>query len=186
MKIYIPSAAKIVPINEIQSEHIFINDIALALSKQCRYNGNVNGFYSVAEHCILLAKHATSLNKPKGFVLQILLHDAAEAYIGDIAYHIKRELPLFIETDKTLTNTILNHFMCNNPDYYHEIHQLDRNICVDEMRQLCKVTDPMLDGIAPLGITIQSLEWKKAYDNFISWFNYLTREEEIPNENRVA
>lgn len=60
-------------------EDVCIEDIAHSLANICRYTGHVRKFYSVAQHCVLAAK-ADSPSNP----LQRLLHDADEAYIGDI------------------------------------------------------------------------------------------------------
>lgn len=56
-----------------------IIDIAHALSMQCRYNGHVRRFMSVAEHCVLISE-----NVPAQDALWGLLHDATEAYVGDM------------------------------------------------------------------------------------------------------
>jgi len=60
-------------------------DIAHALARLCRYNGHVTPMsYSVAEHCMLV-----SAVLPQSLKLQGLMHDAAEAYIGDISSPLK-------------------------------------------------------------------------------------------------
>ena len=68
-----------------------IDDIAHALSMQARFNGHCNKFYSIAEHSILVANLV-----PQKLKLEALLHDASEAYIGDIAAPIKNRLSDFI------------------------------------------------------------------------------------------
>lgn len=70
---------------------IDIFDIALALGKQCRFAGHVTRFYSVAEHCVLLSE----LVDPGNPLLQLaaLLHDAEEAYTGDISQPLKSLFP---------------------------------------------------------------------------------------------
>ncbi len=75
----------------VKPSDICIEDIAHGLSLLCRYGGQCNRFYSVAEHCIIMATYRGFRKHP----LALLLHDAAEAYIGDIIRPIKRELPQF-------------------------------------------------------------------------------------------
>lgn len=67
------------------SEEILIEDIAHALSLQCRYAGHVNRFYSVAEHSWRVSKVCEPENALWG-----LLHDASEAYLVDLPRPIKR------------------------------------------------------------------------------------------------
>ena len=72
---------------DLKPEDICIKDIAPHLARICRWNGGVNGFYSVAEHSIAVAKSVA----PK-FRLWALLHDAAETYIGDVTRPVKPKL----------------------------------------------------------------------------------------------
>ncbi len=68
---------------------VLIEDIAHSLSRQCRYNGHVQGFLSVARHCIWVSDRLRELTYPLGVQLQGLLHDAAEAYMGDMIRPLK-------------------------------------------------------------------------------------------------
>src|ERR1700722_9509595 len=68
---------------------ICIEDIAHALSMQCRFTGHSREFYSVGDHCLWVSDVAAELGRPED-ALWGLLHDASEAYLHDIASPIKR------------------------------------------------------------------------------------------------
>ena len=65
-------------------ENIFIEDIAHALSLQCRFAGHTRVHYSVGEHSYRLARFCSRENMLWG-----LLHDAAETYLVDLPKPIK-------------------------------------------------------------------------------------------------
>ena len=81
-------------------EMVDIEDIANSLSKTCRWNGNIPDFYSVAQHSCLVAWLA-----PAPLAFAALMHDAAEAYTGDIIRPLKKCLhslisPLNVKLNK--------------------------------------------------------------------------------------
>ncbi len=63
---------------------VSIVDIACALSRVCRFAGHIHQFFSVAEHSLLVAR----LVDPP-YQLPALLHDASEAYLGDVSRNLK-------------------------------------------------------------------------------------------------
>lgn len=76
-------------------EKICIEDIAHALARQCRYNGHVDCMhYSVAQHSVLVSWVVPSQFAPVG-----LLHDAAEAYLGDCVRPLKNQLPEYAKLE---------------------------------------------------------------------------------------
>jgi hypothetical protein len=80
------------------AEEVNLDDIAYALSHINRYTGHVGG-YSVAAHSIHVARITAMLGRPD-LELQALIHDAHEAYVGDVSSPLKRMLPDFCAVEK--------------------------------------------------------------------------------------
>lgn len=83
---------------ETQSGRFYANDpyfvtkdIAHALSMNCRFNGHVTQFYSVAEHSVMVAQIMADF--VLGDPMEGLLHDATEAYLTDVPAPFKQFLP---------------------------------------------------------------------------------------------
>ncbi|MFG1172125.1 HD family hydrolase [Erwiniaceae bacterium CAU 1747] len=74
--------------NDIDPATISIEDIAGALSNLCRFTGHVQDFYSVAQHSVYVSRLV-----PPEMALEALLHDAAEAYCGDVSSPLKEFIP---------------------------------------------------------------------------------------------
>ena len=85
-------------------EEIAITDIAHALANQCRFNGHTKWFYSVAQHSVLVAEQVAKRTKDRLIIRQALLHDAAEAYIGDLVQPLKHcgKLDAFREIEEKI------------------------------------------------------------------------------------
>lgn len=66
-------------------EDFDIELIANSLARQGRYLGNGNHYLSVAEHCVFL-----SYVVPEEHAFAALMHDATEAFVGDLHTKIKR------------------------------------------------------------------------------------------------
>lgn len=104
---------------------IDVPTIAAALSKICRFGGHCPRFYSVAEHCVL----ATTLAAPwnSDYTLRaILLHDAAEAYIGDVVKPLKIMLPDYAIIEQRMQTAIEDRFGISFSERETEIKHFDR------------------------------------------------------------
>ncbi len=80
---------KMVDLLEPDPATICIEDIAWGLSYQVRFNGHCRRPYTVGDHSIACADEAMRQGLPVLYVLGALMHDAAEAYLGDIVSPVK-------------------------------------------------------------------------------------------------
>ena len=77
---------------------VAIEDIAHALARICRWTGHVESFYSVGEHSLHVCEQVLAATAELDDAerarcgLWALLHDASEAYIGDVSTPLKRYL----------------------------------------------------------------------------------------------
>jgi len=96
-----------------------IDEIATALSNLCRYTGHVNTFYSVAEHSVLVSRIV-----PEPLGLCALLHDASEAFLGDVSSPLKKLLPDYRNIEQGVEQAIARSFGIPFP-YPPEIKEAD-------------------------------------------------------------
>lgn len=77
-------SSKAVDLTSPQPDTIDFGDIAWSLAHLCRFTGHTRTHYSVAEHCLRVAAIL-----PENLQIHGLLHDAPEAYIGDVSTPVK-------------------------------------------------------------------------------------------------
>lgn len=102
-------AVEFYPDKSVWIESIDIEDIAHSLAQLTRFNGHGEHRYSVARHCINCARLA-----PKQMKLAALLHDAAEAYLGDVATPLKENLRDYRRFEEAVEEKIRDEFFVEN------------------------------------------------------------------------
>ncbi len=139
-----------------------IADIAHGLANICRYSGQCKKFYSVAEHSILVSETAV------GFEFEALLHDAAEAFLGDITRPLKQMLPEYKRIEATVERAILDRFgvVGSLPP---QVKKADLRVLAAEQKQIMpEGTDGWVRGqkVDPAPIVVRHLlpvEAKRAF-----------------------
>lgn len=155
-----------------QPSDICIEDIAYALSRQCRYTGHTKFHYSVAQHCVLIAKLL-----PRHLAFQGLMHDATEAYLADICAPAKKFLPDYNSLEQKIWEAVCLKF--NIDVYLHPVvKEYDLRITEDERLVLLPETPDNLHffgghDVQPLGVSIKPWSTHTAKKMFIMYFERL-------------
>lgn len=131
---------KFIDLDCMVMDDIEIVDIAHSLSRINRYNGHTIKPYSVAEHSCIMFDHMDLTLKKAA-----LLHDAHEAYIGDIVKPVKIKFPALEKLSNRIQNLINEKYQVNT--FHHEVVFLDSEITFAEIKQLNpsawgKIQDP--------------------------------------------
>ena len=86
-------------------EMVCIEDIAHALGNICRFGGHCRRHYSVAVHSV-----GVSMLVHPDLAMQALMHDATEAYMGDMVKPLKEVMPEFEAMEEKLWRLIAERF----------------------------------------------------------------------------
>lgn len=122
--------------DDVENNVIDIEDIAHALSLQPRWMGHTKTFYSVAAHSLACSFVAFDNYKDTQIALDALLHDAAEAYLVDIARPIKQLLNGYYELEKKIERRIAD-VLGNNPGLANAIvREIDDRMLATEWKYL--------------------------------------------------
>lgn len=118
-------------------EDVCIEDIAHHLSLICRFGGATPTLYSVAQHSVIVSAILDTPEAPVDRVLWGLLHDAAEAYVGDMVWPMKRapELAAFSAIEERVMHVIAQHFGLSWPEP-REVKQADLIALATEKRDV--------------------------------------------------
>ncbi len=151
---------------------IRIEDIAHALSHICRYTGHCREFYSVAQHSVLVSSIVPPADQLAG-----LLHDAAEAFVGDVSKPLKILLPDYKAIEARVEASVFRRF--GLPQTLPEsVKAADRIALRTEQRDLMDAEGEdwtYTEGVAPLLARIHPQSSKLARDSFLSRFKFLTQ-----------
>lgn len=169
-----------------------IIDIAHGLSNQGRYSGHTAFFYPVAQHCSLLASYVANHGGTALDALQMLMHDAPEAYLVDVPRPVKQHMPQYREWDHEINKVIRSWMGWDGISIPSWQDELDSRIIVDERAQLMSRSgNDWGHKLEPLGINIEPWSPEEAERTFLTQYAaysnaldgkhwYLNSEWEIP------
>lgn len=125
-----------IAIQNITIDDINLHDIAHHLTKICRYGGALalDKHYSVAQHSLQLVAYAADNGYPVELQRALLLHDATEAYLGDVVSGVKHLLPDYCELENHIARLIAKKYDVEvfGANSLKLIKELDTRILLDE------------------------------------------------------
>jgi 5'-nucleotidase len=155
---------------DLRLDDVLIEDVAHHLSQVCRFAGATKEFYSVAQHCCLVSSLV-----PRRLALAGLLHDAAEAYLGDVISPVKHDLRMtnYRLADLCAQQVVYAALDCDDPRESDEdwpfIRDADLRACATEQRDLMPsgtalVAEPCASTIEPWCSRLAEVEFLSRYE----------------------
>ncbi len=154
---------------------ININDIADGLARANRAGGQGEAALSVAEHSVKCCNVAITMNCSVEECLAVLLHDAHEAYTGDIPKPLKVLLMGIDAVEERIDEAIFKAFNIRPADK-HLVKSIDNVVWKCERKHLhpnSKLELPGFDKVGDFGIPIHFWKEDEARFQFLDLFKIL-------------
>lgn len=123
-----------------RADDVHLVDIAHALSMLCHWGGHAREFFSVAQHSLLV-----SYVCPPALMEWGLLHDAAEAYCGDMIRPLKVLLPEYKTVETRVLRAIAERFALDWPEP-PALKAYDNAVLLAESKHVMPSTEALHDG----------------------------------------
>lgn len=124
---------RLIDLRHVTPDDISIKDIAHSLGCINRFNGHTLVPISVAQHSVRVSEIVSPQHALWG-----LLHDASEAYLGDVSRPLKHLLPKYQQMETLVTFAIARHFGLTVP-IPHDVKLADQSVLMAEKRDLMVV-----------------------------------------------
>lgn len=160
---------KLIDLSNFREEDVRLPDISHALSIINRFTGHSKVPYSVAQHSVMVSR----ITEPE-YALWGLMHDASEAYLGDVATPLKNLLPGYRELEEHVQRTIARVFRLRWP-MPPEVKEADVRALAAEKRDLISGDHDWGLGVEPMCGPINPYAWCQAKQLFESRFMELVK-----------
>lgn len=160
---------KLIDLRAFSVADVRLPDISHALACINRYAGHTTVPYSVAQHSVMVSR----LCEPE-HALWGLMHDASEAYLGDVARPLKVMLPEYVELERHVQQTIAKTFGLGWP-IPMSVKVADNRALIAEKRALMSVDHDWGIEADPVHTPINPYCWQQAKQMFEDRFKELTK-----------
>jgi len=183
---------KVIDITNPKVQDFLIADIAQALSRMGRFNYQIEETWTVAQHSLMclmyyqyysevVAQDLSELPDPR-VGLALLLHDASEAYLGDVVSPLKGLLPQYKAIEDSFSSLIYKKYIPGYDvsaikDYIHEVDLKVRSFEISMFRGEKSELSPMafiiLEGLYS---GLSKLSYEDTQLQFLISFTILSEE----------
>lgn len=135
MAFWLTHSGQKIDLDSLSLDIFNLDDIAHHLTKLCRYSGGLelHHYWSVARHSITMCYYAISKKFDKEVQRYALMHDATEAYLGDVNGVLKKYLPDYLEWEAKFDAMITEKYkLSTDPKVRDLVSQIDKAILLDE------------------------------------------------------
>jgi hypothetical protein len=160
-----------------KADEVNILDIALGLSRSNRFNGHSSHPYNVAQHSIICSYYPQLTPEQ---AMEALLHDAGEAYIGDMPRPAKALMPQYYDLENAIMDAVAERFNIPNP-MTDMMRHIDNTILMTEKQYLLKpskhkwsVVEHPLDAETLSPDVFAEINHEIAFSFFLLRFNELS------------
>jgi 5'-deoxynucleotidase YfbR-like HD superfamily hydrolase len=160
---------KFVDLANFKEEDVRLPDISHALSILNRFTGHSKCPYSVAQHSVMVSRLVDDKHALWG-----LMHDASEAYLGDVATPLKNILPGYRELEEHVQKTIARVFALPWP-MPPEVKHADLRALMGEKRDLIGSDASWGIDVEPACGPINPYCWTQAKELFEARYKELVR-----------
>lgn len=141
---FLTHSGRLLDFSDIDSDKILLDDIAHHLSSYSlnRFGGSLDLdiFYPVAQHSINMARWCLDQGLSVEIAKAALMHDAAEAYLGDMVTGLKNMMPEYRKLESQFHAIICGKFgVINNEATNRYISQIDARILMNEAEAMMSI-----------------------------------------------
>lgn len=161
-----------------EASEFTIFDVAHALSNLCRFTGHCARFYSVAQHSVHVSQIVPAEDAFAG-----LMHDAPEAFTGDVSKPLKSILPDFRALEDRIERAVFERFGLP-AELPASVKDADLTMLVTEQCQIMRTPDrdqwATANGAQPLTGALPEWSPAEAMGAFLARYAELRRSPVMP------
>ena len=155
--------------DQFKACEVRLQDMMDGISKICRYNGQINEFYSVAEHSVLVSRYAEMMGEDEMTVICALFHDGHEYLSGDLPTPHKAMVRGLAKFEEGYELAFREALALPGPDdpvwervAFYDSQILHRELAVLRQENLPQWFDPNIERNVPGSLLPVGFEWREA------------------------